>query len=111
MIDKPMIDEQKLKKILSYLGFAAKSNKIVYGKDMLRDYITDPRIKTKVIIIATDTGQRVKKDLKIRCEINKVNFFELCEKSVLSKAVGLKQVAAIGIGDENLAKSIIDALK
>ncbi len=105
------INEEKLRKVLSYLGFASKSNKLVYGKDMIRDYISDPSVRTKVIILATDAGPRVKKDLKIRCEINGVNLFELCEKTVLSKAVGMKEVAALGVSDENLAKSIIEVMK
>lgn len=105
------INNERLRKVLSYLGFASKSNKIVYGKDMIKDYISDPNIRTKVIILATDAGPRVKKDLKIRCEINSIDLFELCEKSVLSKAVGMKEVAAIGVSDENLAKSIIEVLK
>lgn len=104
------IDEGKLKKVLTYLGFAAKSNKIVYGKDMIKDYISDPTIKTKVIVIATDAGPRVKKDIKIRCEISGINLFELCEKSVLSKAVGMKEVSAIGVSDENLARTIIEVM-
>lgn len=107
----PKIDEEKLKKVLSYLGFAAKSDKIIYGKDMIRSYISNPAAKTKVVIMATDTGPRVKKDVTIRCEINQVNLFELCEKSVLSKAVGMKEVSVVGVNDENLAKSIIELLK
>lgn len=105
------INEEVVKNVLSYLGFAAKANKIVYGKDMLKDYINDPCIKTKVIILATDAGPRVKKDLKIRCEINGISLFELCEKSVLSKAIGKKEVAAVGVNDENLAQSIIKVMK
>lgn len=104
------ISEMQMQKILAYIGFSAKSGKIVYGKDMLREYIKDTRIKTKIVLIASDAGIRVKKDLKIRCEISNVPFLEIFNKSVLSKAAGLKEVAAVGIVDENLAKSIIEVL-
>ncbi|HOJ94717.1 MAG TPA: ribosomal L7Ae/L30e/S12e/Gadd45 family protein [Fervidobacterium nodosum] len=105
------ISESGTSKILTYLGFAAKSGKLVYGKDMIREYITDPKIQNKLIIIATDAGPRVKKDLKIRCEINNVKYFEILEKSTLSKATGMKEVSALGITDENLSKAIVDVLR
>ncbi|MGB9615577.1 MAG: L7Ae/L30e/S12e/Gadd45 family ribosomal protein, partial [Fervidobacterium sp.] len=96
------INENKLQKVLTYLGFAAKSDKLVYGKDMIREYIKDPRLSQKLVIVATDAGSRVKRDLKIRCELNNVKYIELCEKSLLSKSVGMNEVSALGLTDENL---------
>ncbi|MBO8160381.1 MAG: ribosomal L7Ae/L30e/S12e/Gadd45 family protein [Thermosipho sp. (in: Bacteria)] len=94
-------------KILTYLGFAAKAKKLVYGKDHIREYIKNPKLKNKVIIIAKDAGDRVKKDIKIRCDISRVPFIEISTKSELSKATGMVNVSVLGIKDENLAKSII----
>ncbi len=105
------ISERGMSKILAYLGFATKAGKLAYGKDMIREYITDPKVHNKLIIIATDAGPRVKKDLKIRCEINRVQYFEIFEKSTLSKATGMKEVSALGITDENLSKAIVDVLR
>ncbi|MFN3328613.1 MAG: L7Ae/L30e/S12e/Gadd45 family ribosomal protein, partial [Fervidobacterium pennivorans] len=70
----------------------------------------DQRLKTKVILIATDVGPRVKKDIQIRCKINNIPIVQIFSKYQLSKAVGLREVSVIGIADENLAKSIIDVL-
>ncbi|AMW32594.1 Ribosomal protein L7Ae [Fervidobacterium changbaicum] len=101
------MDEQTLNKILTYMGFAARANKIAFGKDMIREYLTDKRIAKKVLIVAKDAGERVKKDLKIRCEINNVPYIEIGDKKALAKAVGKSNLSAVGILDENLAEAII----
>ncbi|ONN27002.1 50S ribosomal protein L7ae [Thermosipho affectus] len=98
-------------KILTLLGFASKAKKLVYGKDNIREYIKNPKIKTKVILIAKDTGQRVKKDIKIRCDISNVPFVEIADKKTLSKATGMLNIAILGILDENMAKSILNFSK
>ncbi|MGQ9855367.1 MAG: L7Ae/L30e/S12e/Gadd45 family ribosomal protein [Fervidobacterium sp.] len=103
--------EEKLAKVLSYLGFAARANKIVFGKDMIKEYLNDPRIKDKVLIIAKDAGERVKKDIIIRCDISNVDYFEILDKKTLAKAVGKKEISVLGIVDENLVKAIKDVLK
>lgn len=94
-------------KILTLLGFASKARKLVYGKDNIRDYIKNPKIKEKLIIIAQDTGERVKKDIKIRCDISNVPFIEFGTKETLSKATGMLNIGVLGILDENMAKSIL----
>jgi len=101
---------QSNEKILTYLGFAARSKSFVMGKDMLREYITNPKIRSKVVIVAKDAGDRVKRDLKIRCEMNNVECIENFNKSELSKAIGRERVSAVGILDENLVAGILKAL-
>jgi ribosomal protein L7Ae-like RNA K-turn-binding protein len=98
----------KEEKILSLLGFASKAKKLVYGKENIRDYIKDQRLKYKVIIIATDAGNRVKKDTKIRCDISNVPYVEIYTKQKLSHATGMVNVSVLGVSDENLAKSIVN---
>lgn len=95
-------------KILTLLGFASKAKKLVYGKDNIRDYIKNPKLKNKLIIIAKDTGERVKKDIKIRCNISNVPLIEFSDKKTISKATGMENVAVIGIIDENMVKSILE---
>ncbi|EKF49823.1 ribosomal protein L7A family [Thermosipho africanus H17ap60334] len=95
-------------KILTLLGFASKAKKLVYGKDNIRDYIKNPKLKNKLIIIAKDTGERVKKDIKIRCDISNVPLIEFSDKKTISKATGMENVAVIGIIDENMVKSILE---
>jgi len=48
------MDEQKINKILTYMGFAARANKIAFGKDMLKEYLSDKRLRKKVLIVAKD---------------------------------------------------------
>ncbi|QTA38098.1 ribosomal L7Ae/L30e/S12e/Gadd45 family protein [Thermosipho ferrireducens] len=98
-------------KILSLLGFASKAKKLVYGKDNIRDYIKNKRLKRKVIIIASDAGERVKKDIKIRCEISNVPIIELSTKERLSQATGMLNIAVLGIKDENMVASIINIFR
>ncbi|MBO8139743.1 MAG: ribosomal L7Ae/L30e/S12e/Gadd45 family protein [Thermosipho sp. (in: Bacteria)] len=98
----------KEEKILTLLGFASKAKKLVYGKENIRDYIKDHRLKHKIIIIATDAGTRVKKDIKIRCEISNVPYIEISTKEKLSHATGMVNVSVLGVSDENLAKSIVN---
>ncbi|MDK2885611.1 MAG: hypothetical protein PWP54_169 [Thermosipho sp. (in: thermotogales)] len=97
----------KEEKILTLLGFASKAKKLVYGKENIRDYIKDYRLKNKVIIIATDAGERVKKDIKIRCEISKVPYIEISTKEKISHSTGMLNVSILGVSDENIAKSIV----
>ncbi|ODN31212.1 L7Ae/L30e/S12e/Gadd45 family ribosomal protein [Fervidobacterium thailandense] len=103
--------ELQVQKVLSLLGFAARSGKIAFGKDMLRDYITNPKLKRKVVLIATDAGERVKRDLKIRCEINRVPYFEFSNKSELARAVGKREISAIGVMEPNIVDGILDVLQ
>jgi ribosomal protein L7Ae-like RNA K-turn-binding protein len=105
------MDEQKINKILTYMGFAARANKIAFGKDMLKEYLSDKRISKKVLVVAKDAGERVKKDLRIRCEINKVPYIEIADKKTLAKAVGKTNLSAVGILDENLAEAIIKVVQ
>ncbi|SHH15410.1 L7Ae/L30e/S12e/Gadd45 family ribosomal protein [Thermosipho atlanticus] len=98
------------KKVLTLLGFASKAKKLVYGKDNIREYIKDFKQKHKVIIIASDAGERVKRDVKIRCEISRVPYIEFSKKDELSKATGMLNVSVLGIKDENIVKSIIDLI-
>ncbi|WP_448374611.1 L7Ae/L30e/S12e/Gadd45 family ribosomal protein [Fervidobacterium sp.] len=105
------MESQVISKVLSYLGFAARANKIVFGKDMLKDYISDQRLSKKVIIIATDTGARVKRDIIIRCQINNVPYFEIFDKETLAKAIGKNRISVIGILDESLVEAILKTLQ
>ncbi|MFN4200777.1 L7Ae/L30e/S12e/Gadd45 family ribosomal protein [Fervidobacterium gondwanense] len=103
--------DEKFVRVLSYLGFAAKANKIVFGKDMIKEYLNNPKIKDKLLIIAKDAGERVKKDIIIRCDINNIDYFEVFDKKTLAKAVGKKEISVLGIEDENLVRAVKDVLK
>ncbi len=106
--------EEIKKKILTLLGFASKSNNLAYGKEMIRSYINNPKIKEKLLIIPTDTGERVKRDILIRCDSKQVQYVELFTKAEISKAIGKINVSVIGIMDEQLSlkvKELISLLR
>ncbi|ABR30397.1 50S ribosomal protein L7ae [Thermosipho melanesiensis] len=94
-------------KILTLLGFASKAKKLVYGKDNIRDYIKNTKLRNKIIVMAKDTGERVKKDVKIRCEISNVPYIEIATKEILSKATGMFNISVLGVLDESMVKSIL----
>jgi ribosomal protein L7Ae-like RNA K-turn-binding protein len=99
------------RKILSYIGFAVKANKIVYGKQGLRNYIRSFH-KKKVILIPKDTGSRVKLDVIKHCQIFDVPYLELnCTKSTLAKALGKQNISVIGITDENIIEGILETVQ
>ncbi|POZ89167.1 MULTISPECIES: ribosomal L7Ae/L30e/S12e/Gadd45 family protein [Petrotoga] len=98
-------------KILSYTGFAAKANKIVYGKRGLRNYIRSFQRK-KVILIPKDTGSRVKLDVIKHCQIFDVPYIELnYTKSDLAKTLGKQNISVVGITDENIIEGILKTIQ
>jgi len=104
-----MENENSLKeqKILSYMRFASKANKIVYGKQGLRNYIRSFQ-KKKVVLIPKDTGSRVKLDVIKHCQIFDVPYIELeYTKSILAKSLGKDNISVVGITDENITEGIL----
>ncbi len=98
------LNEQK---ILSYMGFASKAKKIVYGKQGLRNYIRSFQ-KKKLILIPKDVGSRVKLDVIKHCQVFDVPYIELyCSKSTLAKALGKQNISVIGITDESIIEGIL----
>lgn len=97
--------------MLTLLGLAAKSGALAFGKDMLRAYISDHRMRKKIVIIAKDAGERVKRDLRIRCELRGVPMLELLSKEQISKAVGKRHVAAVGLLNENMVEGALNVLR
>nr|WP_273229375.1 ribosomal L7Ae/L30e/S12e/Gadd45 family protein [Kosmotoga pacifica] len=98
--------------MLSYLGFARKANRIVFGKEMIRSYLRENRRK-KVLIVASDTSDSIKLDWRKRCQSHGAFYVELehTNKLNLARAVGLNNISAIGITDEGLAAEIIKLVR
>ena len=90
-----------MNKIISYIGFAQKSNCLIAGQTPLK------RTKSKLnLILVCSTGSEnlvnLAKNLAVKhsCEY-------IVTKVELEKLTNIKDIKIIGITDENLSKAII----
>ncbi|MDI3471794.1 MAG: hypothetical protein PWQ20_116 [Thermotogaceae bacterium] len=104
------INEQELtEKILTLLSFASKAKKLVYGKENIREYIK----RRKLIIISSDSGRRVKRDVFKRCDIFNcdVLILENVDKEALAKKLGMANLSVIGVDDQGILDGIIKVVE
>lgn len=93
-----------MNKIISYLGFAQKSNNLVTGQTALRK----SNKKFRLIIVCESASENLKNLAKNLA--NKHN----CEFIVLDNLDGLlhiKDIKIIGLTEENLSKAILNESK
>ena len=92
------------KKILGLIGLSAKAGKVSFGSDSVENDLK--RNLVKLVIVAEDSSDRTRnKFRKIRDKYN-VPVIETGEIESLSKAIGKKNKAIIGIKDINLSNEI-----
>ena len=91
-------------KLLTYIGFAKRANKISSGEFICKKAIKSHQ--SKLIIIAEDASDNTKKSIKNSCSFYKVEYIEYADMAQLGKATGGGERAVISINDENLAKAI-----
>lgn len=104
------ISEQELsEKILTLLSFASKAKKLVYGKENIRGYIK----RGKLIVVSSDIGKRVKKDILKRCDIFDcdVLLLENVSKETLARKLGMTNLAVVGIDDQGILNGIIKVVE
>lgn len=63
--------------------------------------------KAKIVIVAKDTSEKSKKNIKYVCTNNNVNVIELSTMEKLSGVIGKKNRAIICIIDGNFAEGIL----
>lgn len=97
-----MIDERKL---LGMLGIATKAGKITFGAESCKDSIM--RNKVKLVLLARDASDRTKTKFKDLASSKKIPVFEVSSIDEISKAIGKKNKAIVGILDFNFSKAII----
>lgn len=93
------------KKMLGMLGIATKAGKITFGAEACKDSIM--RNKTKLLIIACDASERTKTKFKYLANSKKIPIFEISDIEEISRAIGKKNKAIVGILDVNFSKAII----
>lgn len=91
-----------MNKIISYLGFAKKSNNCIMGQTALKN-----NSKQLFLIIVDTTASENLKDLAVniakkhKCEL-------IISKVSISELIRYSEVKIIGLTDENLSKAIIN---
>lgn len=89
-------------KLKAYLGFAIKSNGIVFGFDNLCE------TKKKIVLVVTDStiNPKVHAKLQALCDFKKWKIIQI-NSNTLFELLG-RNCKVVGITDNNLAKAIMD---
>ncbi|MCD6551672.1 L7Ae/L30e/S12e/Gadd45 family ribosomal protein [Thermotoga sp.] len=104
------MNDQIEKKVYSYIGFAVRARKVVFGKERIRAYIRAPR-KKKLIIIAEDASDRTKRDTIVRCENKNVPYIIMFTKEELGRLLDKPGVSVIGLEEDSLIEAIEKVVK
>lgn len=91
-------------KILGLMGLAAKARKIAYGADSVEEQAKNKKLG--LIIIADDASERTKDKFKKLANLNKIPIITFGNIETISKSIGKRNKAVIGINDMNLSKEI-----
>ena len=93
-------------KLESYLGFAIKSGKVIFGYDKLIECKKTP----KVVLICSSQNEKVSNKVLNFCTTNNIECIKL-KKFILSDLIKRDNCKVIGVIDENLANAIRFELK
>lgn len=80
--------------------------KVISGMDAVLEGIKKKKIK--LVIVAKDSSEKTKKNIRYVCTNNDINVIELSTIEELSHIIGKKNKAIIGITDKNFADGIIE---
>jgi ribosomal protein L7Ae-like RNA K-turn-binding protein len=92
------------KKVLSYLGLAAKAGFIASGEFMTEKTVKEG--KAKLVIVACDASDNTKKMFTNMCTYYKVPIYFFGEKTNLGHAIGKELRASLALLDQGLASAI-----
>lgn len=102
LIRKYMNSWENMDKIISYLGFANKSNNLIVGQTPIK------RTKKRLYLIlvsdsASENLKNMAKNVALRhnCDV-------IISKFELQTLTNIKDVKIVGLTDENLSKAIIE---
>ena len=96
-------------KILGMLGLASRAGKLVFGTDSCLEFINKNKIK--LLIIAHNSSDRTKLRFREIATKKNISIYEIYSIEELSKAIGKKNKAIVGVIDINFSKEIIKRLK
>ena len=93
------------KKIYGLLGLARRAGKLSFGTESSIETIE--KKKAKLVIVATDSSDRTKKNFKELCEKYNIPIRIIGTIDDLSKSIGQINKAVFVIKEENFAKELI----
>lgn len=99
-----MTNQEIEKKVISYLGLAAKAGKIASG-----EFSTEKAVKAgkaKMVFVAEDASENTKKMFRNMCTYYKVPIYFFGEKEQLGHGIGKKFRASLALLDSGLAGAI-----
>ena len=91
-------------KLLNMAGLAVRAGKTTFGVFMTEKAIGEGKVN--LVIAAEDIGSSNKRRIECKCRSAEVKLIFYSEKSLLSHAIGKKDVPVIGICDENFASAM-----
>ena len=92
-------------KLSGMLGLAAKAGRISFGQEATKEAILKRKIK--LLIIAEDASKRTKTNFLELATEKKIPIYIIMNIEELSKAIGKKNKAVVGLMDFNFSKAII----
>ncbi|MFV0343705.1 MAG: L7Ae/L30e/S12e/Gadd45 family ribosomal protein [Anaerocolumna sp.] len=92
------------KKVLSYIGLAAKAGTIKSGEFMTETTVKDG--KAKLVIVAEDASKNTKKMFANMCTHYKVPIYFFGEKTILGHAIGKEFRASLVLLDKGIANMV-----
>lgn len=95
------------RKVLSYLGLAARAGCAVSG-----EFSTEKAVKSGkagLVIVAADASENTKKKFRNKCAWYKVGCIEMADRERLGHALGKEARASAAITDRSLAEAAAKA--
>lgn len=96
-------------KIDSYIGFAAKSRKLISGTETCKAFMA--RGKVKLLIIAEDISENTKEKVIREAVKNSVEYRIFSNKDRLSAITGETDTGVFGILDDNFKNVILKEIE
>ena len=106
-----MTDEERKRKILSYIGFARKCGGAAFGTDQVIAEARKSGAAGKIcVVISSDASERTLKQIKDKCSYYGVALIDAgLTGDEIAQAAGKKMtVSAAAITDKNLARAVRD---
>ncbi len=94
----------KVNNLCSNIGLCRKAGKLIIGAAEVKEGIISKKIK--IVLLASDASENTASMIERNAQAQNIPFIKLpVDKAELGHAIGMKDVAVIGITDSGFAKS------
>ena len=97
-----------LSKVLTLIGFAYKSRKMVSGEGISLEAIKKNNVK--LVFLASDASENTRKRIKDKCSYRDIPVSEELDRLQIGNAIGKDERVVIGITDEGFSQSMLKLL-